>query len=291
MTTDSLIALVLSILARIGLAFVVLIVGRFLAGLARGFVHKLLGRREVANALGPTMVRLLSEATYYVLLVLTLGLCIIVLGVPADYVLIASVVLLVVLAVALQQSLANFAATVIFLLFQPFRRDEVIETMGHTGIVREILLFNTVIEKADKKLVSLPNSKIQDAGVINYSRMEVVRSDVDFTVSYGANLDHVRKVLAEIAAGDSRIFADPPFLVIVNDLGENGISLQAQVWVKSDDAYNVRSDMRASIKSRFDAEGIEFALPQRNIHITSAAGLAGRDGVEPSHAGGKREGR
>jgi len=290
MTTDSLIALVLSILARIGLAFVVLIAGRFLAGLARGFVHKLLGRREVADALGPTMVRLLSEATYYVLLVLTLGLCIIVLGVPATYVLAASLVLLVILAVSLQQSLANFAATVIFLLFQPFRRGEWIETMGHIGTVREILLFNTVIEKADKKLVSLPNSKIQDAGVINYSRMEVVRTDVDFTVSYGANLDHVRKALAEIAAGDPRIFADPPFLVIVNDLGENGISLQAQAWVKSDDAYNVRSDLRASIKSRFDAEGIEFALPQRNIHITTAD-IASRDGVELSHVSAEPEGR
>lgn len=291
MTTDNLISIVISVLVRIGLAILVLIVGRFIAHWVRSLVRKLLTRRELSDALGPTMVRLFSEAVYYILLILTFGLCIIVLGVPATYVLTASVVLIVILAVALQQSLANFAATVMFLLFQPFRREETIETMGHIGTVREILLFNTVIEKADMKLVSLPNSKIQDAGVINYSRMEIVRTDVDFSITYNADLDQVRKVLAEIAAGDSRILADPPFALIVLDLGESGIRLEAQSWVKAADAYNVRSDMRAAMKSRFDAEGIEFALPQRTVHLTTAAGMPGRDGAELSQVDGEADSR
>jgi small conductance mechanosensitive channel len=269
MTTDNLLELLLTIAVRVGGAALVLLVGHFLARLLRGWVSKLLQKPHVAVTIGPSMVRLLSEASYFILLALTVGLCLIILGVPVNYVVTASVIILVIIAVALQQSLANFAATVIILFFQPFRRDELIQTMGYTGTVQEILLFNTVLEMGDKRLVSLPNSKIQDNGVVNYTRMGVARTDVVLTISYDADLDHVRLVVCELAAGDKRILTDPPFQVSVDGLGENGVLLKVQPWVSSDDYWNVAPDLRERIKTRFDAEGIAFALPQRNIHITS----------------------
>ena len=278
MTIDGPLDIVIQIAARIGLALLVLLIGRFIARLARRLARRLLERPHVAHALGPSLVRLISEAVYYVLFALALGLSIIALGVPATYVVGASAILLIIFAVALQQSLANFAATVIFLVFQPFRRDEWIETMGHSGTVQEILFFNTVIEQGDKKLVSLPNSKIQDSGIINYSRMKIVRVDVVCTVSYSVDLARVREVLNELAAGDKRIVADPAFAIVVDDLGENGVRLIVRPWVDWDDYWDVGNDLRERIKNRFDAEGIAFALPQRNIHLTGAAVMAEGDG-------------
>jgi small-conductance mechanosensitive channel len=110
-------------------------------------------------------VRLLSGTVYYLLLLLAAARSLIALGVPAAAVLAVVALILVVFAVALQQSAVNFAATVIFLMFQPFRRDELILTMGYMSWVQEILLFDTVLRLPDQRLVSMPNSRIHDSGI------------------------------------------------------------------------------------------------------------------------------
>jgi len=271
MNLDGLIGALLTILAHVGLALAILLFGRILARIVRGFVRRLLERPGSKGPLGPSMVTLLSGAVYYLVLALAIGLSVIVLGVSPTYVATATVVLLVVFAVALQQSLANFAAAIIFLLFEPFRVNEQILTMGYKGKVRELLFFNTVIELPDNRLVSLPNSKVQDSGVVNYTRLEVLREDILVTITYDVDLARVRSVLNEIAATDKRILVEPPFEVNVDDLGENGVRLKVQAWVAAADFGDVSAPLREKIKTRFDAEKIPFAFPKRDIHLTTAA--------------------
>jgi small conductance mechanosensitive channel len=268
---DDAVDLALAIGARLGTAALVLVGGYVLAVAARRLARRLLGRPKVARALGPSMVRLLGSAAYYFLLALAVGVALVALGVSATVVVTVAVVLIALVGVALQQSLANFAATVIFLLFQPFRRGELVETMGQLGFVDEILLFNTVLRLPDQRLVSLPNSKVQESGVTNYSRMGQVRADFDLTVAYGEDLDRVRAVIAEIAANDARVLAEPPFEVVVDELGENGVRLLAMPTVAPEHFWAVRNDLRERVKARFDAEGIRFAVPPREVRLAAAA--------------------
>jgi hypothetical protein len=149
-------------------------------------------------------------------------LSLIALGVPATFVSAITVLILVILAIALQQSVADLAASVAFLVFQPFKRGELVETMGQMREVHEILVFNTVLLLPDQRLVSLPNSKIQAIGVVNYTRMGRVR--VTFTVPYDEDLDRVR--------GGDRDCVErrphpsfPPFQVVTEDLAEIGVRL------------------------------------------------------------------
>src|SRR5262245_34138889 len=150
---------VLSVLRHLAAAGAVLIVGYLLARVARKAVSRLLAGYE--PTLGPSGVQLVTKTVYYLLLGVTAGLSLIALGVPTTFVVVVAALILVVLAVASRQSVADLAATVIFLVFQPFRRGELVETMGHLGEVQEILLFNTAILLPDQRLVSLPNSRIQ----------------------------------------------------------------------------------------------------------------------------------
>jgi small conductance mechanosensitive channel len=262
--------LVLAVLTNVAAAAVVLALGFFMAATARRFTLKMLGRPDIARALGPSIVRLLSSAVYYILLLLAAAGSLIALGVPAAAVLGVLAVVLVVLAVALQQSAANFAATVIFLMFQPFRRGELVLTMGYMGTVQEILLFDTVLRLPDQRLVSLPNSKIHDSGIVNYSRLGQVRADFTLTVRFAEDVNEARAVIAEIAAADERVLAEPAFQVVVDDLGDSGVRLLVLPYVLPDNYWGVRSDLREQVKARFDAAGIRFALPERNVHVTSA---------------------
>jgi small conductance mechanosensitive channel len=272
------IRIILTVLARLATAIIIVLAGRILAQLARKGGRRLLRRPEMVSILGPTLLRLLSDSAYYGLMAMAIAMALIALGVPGSYILAAITIVLVLLGLALQQSLTNFAATVIFLVFQPFRRGELIETMGKLGTVQEILLFNTTLLMLDQRLVSLPNSKIQESGVVNYSRLGIIRADVRLTVGYEQELGRARAVLADILSHDPRILANPPCQVAVVELGDNGVRLAVYAMVSPDDYWSVLSDLRERIKTRFDAEKIAFALPQRDVRLT-ATSLTGHDGT------------
>lgn len=248
---------------NVALAAIVLVAGYFLGRLVRILTNKVIDRGQIAQALGPSMAQLISSALYWLILLMTGIISLAVLGVPDQIVIAVFIVVVAVigfLAFALQQSLSNVAATIIFLLFQPFKRGEVVETMGRTGTVRELLPFNTVLELPDHRLVSLPNSKIQESGIVNYTRLGRIWADFMLSVAYDEDLDRVRAIIAEIAANDSRIASDPPLEISVEDFGERGVRLNVCPTVAPEHASDVRSDLRAQIKARFDAEGIRFAI-------------------------------
>lgn len=258
------------IVVRIALAIGVLLLGRYLAGKARAAVRRLMQQPQLDQALSPSIEHILIQLAYYGLLFVALITALAILGVPAAAVISVSSVIIVVLAIALRESLANFAATIIFLVFQPFRKDELIETMGRVGEVQEIQLFNTVLLLGDQRMVSLPNGKIQEGGVVNYTRKAMIRADVSMTVSYHEDLSRVRAVIGDIVANDPRTLSEPLMQVVTQDLSENGVRVEARGMVRPDDYWAVLSDWRERIKARFDAEGITFALPQRDVRLVPA---------------------
>jgi hypothetical protein len=117
----------------------------------------------------------------------------------------------------------------------------------------------------NQRLVSLPNSKVQENGVVNYRRKGHIWSDFSLTVDYGEDLSRVREVITEIAAKDHRILQHPPLAVVVDELGENGVRLLVFPTVRPKDYWDVRNDLREQIKARFDAEGnsIRIAAARR----------------------------
>jgi small conductance mechanosensitive channel len=248
----------LDIAERILFAVAVLAGGYFLARALRLLVQRLLERVKVANTLGPSIPSLISGILYYLILSAAVIIGLAILGAPAPLLILGVSAILLLISLALQQSVANLAATVIFLVFQPFKRGEWVETMGRAGTVREILLFNTVIEMPDHRLVTLPNSKIQDSGIVNYTRLGYLWADVNLMIRYEQDLDRVRTIIAEVAAVDARILLNPPLEIYIDDLSDKGIRLSVRPSVAPEHAPAVRNDLRAQITSRFQAEGIKF---------------------------------
>jgi small conductance mechanosensitive channel len=260
---NSVIGYALRVVAAIGLLFL----GRFLARRARGIVEHLLLQPQVKERLTPTLTRLATQATFYSIIVIAVVLALTLIGVPVVLIAGATTTVLIVVAVALRESLANFAATVIFFIFQPFKTGEIIETMGRTGTVEEIQLFNTILRLFDQRMVSLPNNQIQESGVTNLTRNGVVRADVRVIISYEANLDRVRQIVDEIVSADARVLEAPARDLIFLDLGQDGIQVEVRAFAKSEDFFKLASDLRSLIKTRFEAEGIEIAPARQEIQL------------------------
>lgn len=254
---------VIQIALRIGGAILVFLVGRWLARRARVALGVVLAKTTLA----PSMARLLLLLAYYGILLITAITALALIGFPITALLTASLVIVVILGIALQQSISNLAATIIFMLFQPFRLGELIKANNVMGVVKEIQFFSTVLVTGDNLEVTIPNSKIQGDTLLNYTRLGKLRVDFVFDVSYSADLDQAKQVLRDLLAADARVLAEPAPIIFVQSLGESSIQMAARPWVKPGDYWVLQWDLPERVKLAFDAAGIVIPFPQRDVHV------------------------
>jgi small conductance mechanosensitive channel len=264
---DNILTDALGVLLRVGVAVLVVVAGRWLAQRGRVWLAQTLKR----VALTPSMETLFLTASYYTVWILTIMAALIVLGVPATAVLAVAGIVVVVLGVALQQSLRDLAAAVNFLLFKPFVVGDLIETKGVTGTVEEIQLFTTTLVRWDNRVVVLPNAEIQQNGITNYTKKQVLRTDLVFGIGYGDDIATARRLIEELVLADPRVLADPPLQILVTELGDNSVNLGVRAAVSPADYWALQNDLREQVKLRFDQEGITIPFPQRTVHVVQRA--------------------
>ena len=165
------------------------------------------------------------------------------------------------IGLALQGSLANFAAGILIVIFRPYKVGDYIEAGSAAGTVLDIQIFSTVLKTPDNKVVVVPNGTIMDSSIINYTGQETRR--VDIIASCGYEDD----ILQDIRNQDERILKEPEPRIAVSELADNSINFIVRPWVNSSDVLSVKYSILEQIKKRFDAEGISIPYPQRDVHI------------------------
>ncbi|MEZ4767104.1 MAG: mechanosensitive ion channel [Caldilineales bacterium] len=260
----------LALIVRLGAVVGVLIAGRWLARRTRQWLIRPLQSVPMSE----TMVNLTTTLAYYALLVLTVALALAALGVPGSAILAVILLFLLVLAIALQQSLASLAATINFYLFKPFEVGHLIDTAGVMGVVREVQLFNSVLLANDLTIHVLPNAKIQSNGLTNYSKMGATRLKILFRISYDSDADAAVTVLTGMLARDARVLTDPPPLVYVQELSESAIHIAVCPYVGPADYFQIQRDLPGRVKTLFEEAGIRIPFPQQEVTIRSRPGAA-----------------
>ncbi len=263
---DDLLTNALGALLRIGAAVLVLVAGRWLARRSRRWLAH--GLQRVT--LTPSLEALLHTVTYAAVWILTIMAALIVLGVPVTTVLLVAVLALLVVGVALQQSLRDLAAGVNFILFKPFVVGDMIETKGFLGTVEEVQLFNTVLVLRDLKVVTMPNHQVQTSGITNYSKKGVLRTDVTFRISYGDDIAAARRIIQEVLAADARVLPDPPLRIWVKELAESSVHLRVRAAVAPANYFALQYELQERVKLRFDQEGITIPFEQQTVHLVQA---------------------
>jgi small conductance mechanosensitive channel len=171
---------------------------------------------------------------------------------------------------ALKDSLGNFAAGVMLIIFRPFKAGDYVEAGGAAGTVQEVRIFNSILVTPDNKVVTVPNGAIMAGNIINYSELPTRRVDMVVGVGYGSDLATVKQVISTILDADKRVLQDPAPTIAVSELADSSVNLIVRPWVKSADYWAVMWDTTEAIKTRFDAEGIEIPFPQVVMHQTQA---------------------
>lgn len=170
---------------------------------------------------------------------------------------------------ALQGSLSNIASGVLLVIFKHFKAGDYIEGAGAAGTVVEVGLFATTLNTVDNRRIIIPNAKMTDGNIINYSVLPTRRLDLVISVAYSSDLAFVKKTTMELLNADSRVLKDPAPTVAVLNLGESAIDFAVRPWVKSEEYWDLFFDLQEAIKNRYDEVGIEIPFPQRDVHIRS----------------------
>jgi small conductance mechanosensitive channel len=137
-------------------AILIFIIGKWVARLA----SKIAGGAMHKAKLNETLAAFLTNIIYYTLLIFVCIAALNKVGVETtSFVALIGAAGLAV-GLALQGSLSNFAAGVMLILFQPFKVGDTIDAGGASGLVKEIQIFSTILETAEKNKVIVPNSKI-----------------------------------------------------------------------------------------------------------------------------------
>lgn len=249
-------------------AIAILVIGRWVAKL---LVH-LLKRGMERSKLDVMLASFVANMTYAALMVFVALAAINQVGIQTtSFVAIIGAAGLAV-GLALQGSLANFAAGVLLILFRPYKVGDYVEGAGKDGTVKDVQIFTTTLLTPDNKTIIVPNGQMMNGVITNYSTNDTRRVDLVAGVAYGDDLDKVREVLNEIVTGDERVLAEPPPRIAVHELADSSVNFIVRPWVKTSDYWAVYWDMTEQIKKRFDDKGISIPFPQRDVHLYQHAG-------------------
>jgi small conductance mechanosensitive channel len=168
---------------------------------------------------------------------------------------------------ALQDTLGNFAAGTMILIYRPFDVDDFVEVTGASGLVKKMNLVSTTITTFDNQTLVVPNSKIWGDVIKNVTAQTERRVDLEFGIGYDDDIEHAERVLHEIVTSHEKVLKDPEHTIKLHTLADSSVNFIVRPWTKTDDYWDVYWDLTREVKLRFDKEGISIPYPQRDVHL------------------------
>ncbi len=248
---------ILRVIGALGLLFAAWVI----AGWTKRFTLKQLGRAHFDL----TLTQFFSNAARYVILILAALTCLQVFGIDATS--FAAVIAAAGFAIGLafQNSLSNFSAGVMLLVFRPFKVGDVVNVSGYTGIIAEIELFTTRMDTFDNRRIIIPNSQVFASTIENVSFHSTRRVDVNVGTDYASDLDETCAVLERVANAAKHRLPDKDGQVALLDLGATAVSWQVQVWAESANWGATKEGLIRNIKAELDKAGI--AIPHAQMVV------------------------
>ena len=244
-------------------ALLLLVIGLWIIKIFRRGLGKMMVKANMDESLQPFLKSLITALLKTLLIISVL----VMIGIEmTSFIAILAAAGLAV-GMALSGTLQNFAGGVMILLFRPFKVGDYINAQGHSGTVKEIQIFNTILTTPDNVTIILPNGGLSGSAMTNYSMQPTRRVDMTFGIGYDDDIDKARKLLNGLIENDKRILKDPEPFIAVSELADSSVNLVVRAWVNASDYWGVFFDMQEKVKKDFDNQGVSIPYPQTDVHL------------------------
>jgi small conductance mechanosensitive channel len=261
----------------IGIVLLFWLISRVVGLLTRSAVRRI---PKASSLLGPVVAGIVQKVLIVVGFVFAAG----AIGVDTGPLLAMIGAAGLVVGLALQGTLSNFASGILILINRPFDVGDVVEAGSVFGKVAAMNLVSTTILTFDNQLMLVPNNQIWNNVITNVTGKRTRRVDLTFGIAYNAEIAKAVAVLEEVLNAHPKTLSDPAPMVRVHELADSSVNLIARPWVRTDDYWDVYWDLMRQVKERFDQEGIGIPFPQRDLHMPGAIEVK-LSRSEPSAAG------
>ena len=252
---------------RIVGALAVFVIGRWVVAFIVRWLQFAMQKAEV----DVTLMGFLANVLRVSLMVLVLLTAVGVLGIPTTNFLAIIGAAGLAVGLALKDSLSNFSAGVMLVLFRPFKAGDFIDAAGVSGTVESIGIFKTDIKTPDNRVVVVPNGLIYGGTITNFSAKDTRRIDLVIGISYDDDIRKAHTLIADVISEESRVLSDPAPQIMLLELGDSSVNIAVRPWVASPDYWSVRAQLLERIKVTLEENGLSIPFPQRDIHIVSQA--------------------
>jgi small conductance mechanosensitive channel len=244
---------------RLLAAVVILIVGWMLATWAKRWLVAGLHRLPIDLTLKP----LLGSLVRYSILIITFVLVLGQFGVQTTSLIALLGAAGLAIGLAMQGTLSNVAAGVMLLILRPFRVGQFVEIASQSGTVREIGLFTTIVTTRDSIYISIPNSSIFSAPILNYTREPLRRINFTVPVDFVNDLDKVRDVIASALHANEHVMKTPEPWTDVSELQEYAVVMFVRCYIRSEDYWRAIPTIQRDVKAALDKSGILIAVTRQ----------------------------
>ena len=243
-------------------AVVILVIGVLIIRVLMRLIEASLNKSRLEKA-AHSLILSLSKAAMYILLFLIAAST---LGIDVSSIVALASVLTLALSLSLQNMVSNIIGGFTILYTHPFHSGDYVEIAGQAGTVREINMTYTVLATPDNRVVSIPNSAVVAAQIVNYTAAGTRRVDIGVTASYDAPTQQVIDALVQAGTMDNVLLTPAP-CAYVDSYGDSAIAYTLRVWCKSEDYWDVYYALNQRVKDVFDEQGIAMTYPHLNVHM------------------------
>lgn len=169
---------------------------------------------------------------------------------------------------AAQDTVANIISGILIFWDKPFVVGDWIETEGEYGEVTNITLRTTRIRTPKNTYIIVPNKRIIDEVLENFSKHGEVRVDIDVGIAYKEDVEAAREALLGAIEGHDNLLSDPAPDVVVSELGGSSVNLKLRVWIEAARGIKgTHARYTELAKKALDDAGIEIPFPHLQLIV------------------------
>lgn len=241
----------------------VLVGGLITMKIAMAIFRKMINRSKLKGTAGNFLLSLLKTALVVLYVIILLSM----LGVDTTSLVAIFSVLTLAISLAVQGVISNLASGIMLVVTKPFEEGDFADIGGAAGTVEKIHITCTKLRTGDNKVITIPNSTVTAANIINYSTKDTRRVDLTFSVAYGSDVEKVKSIILGVIAKHELALKDPAPMVRLTEHGASSLDFVTRVWVKNSDYWTVNFDLKEQVLAALEGAGISIPFPQMDVHV------------------------
>lgn len=244
-------------------AVIIFLIGLALSKIILRIFSKCLNRSNVDTTAVGFLRSLLKILLYTIDFIITLS----ILNIPMTSIIAVISAAGLAIGLALQNSLSNLAGGFIILFSKPFKSGDYVETNTSAGTVESIGILYTRILTADNKTVYIPNGKITDSIIVNYSEQNTRRVDFEFGISYSDDIEKAKALILKLASEHPMVLKEPEPFARLGLQAEDSLQITVRLWTETENYWQVKFDLTEQVNQAFIDNNVTIPFRQIDVHI------------------------